>query len=141
MTEIRLTRNYAAPPERVWTAFTDPAEFAAWFWPRTLTPVVELDVRVGGRWRVSSASEGMAVGGEYAVIEPPERLVMTWRWDGEETETLVTLVLAPLAGGGTALDLWHERFDGAVDRDPHAQGWLDCLSRLPGHLEGATEAG
>jgi uncharacterized protein YndB with AHSA1/START domain len=68
------------------------------------------------------------------VVEPPTRLVFTWQWLGEPETTQVTIELTP-TDGGTALLLVHERFATATGRDEHAQGWQDCLDRLPGFLE------
>jgi uncharacterized protein YndB with AHSA1/START domain len=59
---------------------------------------------------------------------------MTWRWDEDPTETLVTIELDE-APDGTALTLVHERFSDDVERDQNAQGWSDCLDRLPAWLE------
>jgi uncharacterized protein YndB with AHSA1/START domain len=138
MTELAVKRTLAYPVERVWRAMTDPAALAAWFWPQRFNPTVEVDLRVGGRYRIDGPAAGMAVSGEYVTVEPPHRLVFTWTWDGEDTETLVTVELADTAEG-TELSLRHERFDagaaGAAARDLNAQGWHDCLDRLPAWLE------
>lgn len=133
MTEPTVTRTLNAPPERVWRALTDANELAAWFWPPSWASTVEADVRVGGRYRVASEVGGMAVGGEYVAVEPFERLVQTWRWDGEDHETLVTTTLTP-SGDGTLVTILHERFATDEDAANHRQGWDDCLDRLPSHL-------
>ena len=136
MTELTVTRDLSAPPERVWRAFTSPEELAAWFWPATLSAVVTVDLRVGGRYRVASESAGMAFGGEYIAVEPVARLVKTWQWDGDDDETLVTITLTPTADGGTELTIVHERFASDEDVTSHLQGWNDCLDRLPAFLAG-----
>jgi uncharacterized protein YndB with AHSA1/START domain len=133
MTELRITRVLAAPPERVWRAFTDSAALSAWFWPERFGTTVEADVRAGGRYRIDGPGAGMAVSGEYVAVEPRSRLVFTWRWDGEPDETLVTLEFRP-APAGTELVITHERFADDADRDNHAKGWADCIDRLPGWL-------
>lgn len=127
---LRLTRELSARPEHVWRAFTEPAVLAAWFWPQRFATTVEADLRVGGRYRIEGPGAAMAVGGEYVVVEPLERLAFTWRWDGAPAETLVTLHLAA-AGEGTELTVVHEGFPDEADRDEHAKGWSDCLGRLP----------
>ena len=75
--------------------------------------------------------------GVYREIEPPRRLVFTWRWeDGEgpkEGETLVTVELHE-RDGGTELVLTHERFADTDARDGHEQGWTSALNRLEAHL-------
>jgi uncharacterized protein YndB with AHSA1/START domain len=130
MTELTINRTLAAPADRVWAALTDPAALAAWFWPRRFAPTAEVDLRVGGRYRIDGPAVGMAASGEYVTVEPPHKLVFTWVWDGEPGETLVTIELTP-AGTGTELTLRHERFADDAGRDSHAQGWHDCLDRLP----------
>jgi uncharacterized protein YndB with AHSA1/START domain len=132
-TELRLRRTLAAPPERVWRALTDPAALATWFWPERLAPTAEVDLEERGRYRVASASAGMAVTGRYVEVTAPRRLVCTWSWDGGDTETLVAIDLAP-AGDGTDLALVHEGFADESARQDHVRGWSDCLDRLPGWL-------
>ena len=134
MTSVQITRVLAAPPERVWEAFTRPETLAAWFWPARLKPTVSAEVRVGGAYRIEGT--GMAVSGVYLEIEPLRRLVFSWRWDSDETESLVTLEFEA-SGGKTVLALRHDRLAGDADRDNHAQGWNDCLDRLSS-LEGIS---
>jgi len=134
MSTLQISRVLPAPPDRVWRAFTDPVALATWFWPERFATTAETDVRVGGRYRIDGPGADMAVSGEYVAVEPPSRLVFTWRWDGEAEETLVTLVLTP-AGTGTELAVTHERFGDDAGRDNHAKGWSDCLDRLPAWLE------
>ena len=130
MSELIITRTLAFPVDRVWGAMTDPVALAAWFWPQRFNPTAEVDLRVGGRYRIDGPAAGMAVSGEYVTVEPPHKLVFTWAWDGEDDETLVTVDLTATADG-TELSLRHERFVGDEQRDQHAQGWHDCLDRLP----------
>jgi uncharacterized protein YndB with AHSA1/START domain len=128
---LTLTRVLPAAPERVWHALTDPAELAAWFWPERLSPAVS--VTTAG-FRIEAGAAGFAVSGSYVDMDPPHRLVFTWRWDAAPAEeTLVTVRLEP-ADGGTLLTLVHERFTDTTDRDNHLTGWEDCLDRLPAHL-------
>jgi uncharacterized protein YndB with AHSA1/START domain len=128
MTELTIRRTVPAATERVWRAFTTD-ELAAWLWPSTWGMTAEVDLRVGGRYRVVSESKGMGVSGAFITVEPTSRLVQTWQWDGEDDETLVTIILEP-EGGGTALTIVHERFADEQTRDEHLQGWNDCLDRL-----------
>lgn len=135
MTRLEITRTLAAEPERVWRAFTDPVALTAWFWPH-LAAVVEVDLRVGGSFRITATkgpTDDFGVSGEYVSVEPPHRLAFTWRWNGEPQETLVTIGIAATADN-TVLTLVHERFADEAARDAHAQGWHDCLDRLPAVL-------
>jgi uncharacterized protein YndB with AHSA1/START domain len=132
-TRLQLRRTLSAPADRVWRALTDPAALEAWFWPDRFSATAETDLRVGGLYRIASTAAGMAVSGQYIAVDPPHRLVFTWRWDGEADETLVTVELRP-AAAGTDLLLTHERFIDDTQRDEHAKGWSDCFDRLPGWL-------
>ena len=130
MTALTVTRTLRAARPRVWRAWTDASEFVAWFWPTRFDTVGEVDARVGGRWRLASSVAGIGVSGEFAAVEPHARLVFTWRWDADETETLVTVTFADSGDGGTILTIVHERFDTQDEAESHQQGWNDCLDRL-----------
>ena len=137
MNGFTLTRDIAAPQDRVWSAFTDATEYAAWIWPEAWETKCEIDLRVGGVFHVESATRELSVHGNYVEVEPIDRLVLTWRWTGETRESLVTIGLEP-TDVGTRLTLTHEHFEDDEQRDLHVQGWSDCLDRLPGYLEATT---
>ena len=79
--EVVLTRVFDAPRELVFEAWTDPRHLARWWGPKGFTnPVCEVDLKVGGAWRiVMRARDGVEYpcGGVYREIVPPERLVFT----------------------------------------------------------------
>jgi uncharacterized protein YndB with AHSA1/START domain len=133
---LRLSRSFAAPRDRVFRAFTSPAQLAKWWGPKGFTvPACTLDVRVGGAWRtVMRSPEGKdhIVSGVYREIVPPERLVFTWGWEedgarGHETVVTIELFETP---GGTRLELTHERFETEDSRNAHRDGWSSCLDCL-----------
>lgn len=124
MSEFRVQRVVDRSVEDVWAAFTDADALAAWFWPPRFQTTVEIDLRVGGSFRVASESAGMAVTGEYSEVRAPERLVHTWRWEGDDDETLVTMTLLPV-DGGTGITILHEGFPDSrrfVARAPEETG-------------------
>ena len=129
MAEFRVQRVVAKPVEEVWTAFTDADALAAWFWPPRFQATVEVDLRVGGAYRIASVPAGMAVSGEFTEVEAPGRLVQTWRWDGEDEETLVTMTFLPV-DGGTGITILHERFADPEQAAQNELGWNSCLDRL-----------
>jgi uncharacterized protein YndB with AHSA1/START domain len=96
--EILLTRDFDAPRELVWDAFTKCDLIKRWYGPPGWNLVeCDMDVRVGGAYRwVSRSDEGesMTVVGEFREVTRPERIVMTERFDeawyeGESTVTTV----------------------------------------------------
>ena len=133
---LRLSRSFAAPRERVFRAFTVPAQLVKWWGPKGWSaPACTLDARPGGAWRtVMRSPEGQdhVVSGVYREVLPPERLVFTWAWDeegGRGHETVVTIELTETPGG-TRLELTQGPFESEDRRDRHNQGWsssLDCL--------------
>ena len=132
---LALVRKLDAAPGKVWRALTDPEMLKQWMAPDPATrcTVAEIDLRVGGRYRiVMSPAEGEDhdVRGAYREIVPNKRLVYTWAWKTTpERESLVTIELRA-AGGGTELTLKHEQFADEQARDKHQHGWTACLGGL-----------
>jgi len=133
MSSLTVTRTLQASPERVWAALTTP-QIANWLWPSAWNTRAEADLRVGGSYSIGSDVAGLVVSGTYVVVSPFRRVVQTWRWDGEEQETLVTITLEPTDSDATDLTIVHERFHSPEERENHVQGWIDCLERLPWFL-------
>ena len=82
--EIRIERVFSAARDRVWKAFTDPKLLAQW-WGRGHKVVIEkLEVQRGGHWRFVERTDQGPQGfeGRFREVTPPERLVMTFEWDG-----------------------------------------------------------
>jgi uncharacterized protein YndB with AHSA1/START domain len=138
VSQIRDERRLAAPPEVVWQGLATADGLLGWFWPPSLDPRIEVDLRVGGRYRIASPVAGMAVSGEYTTVRPAERLEFGWHWDGEDVTSSVTVTLKPDLDGAT-LVVEHDRLaDSEVEN--HMKGWSDCLDRLPDWLAARTEA-
>ena len=128
-----VSRAVDAPPPRTWRAITT-GELAAWFWPPRFATTAQIDPQVGGGLRIHSEPMAMGVSGEVVELVDGERLLVTWRWDGEGGERLVAIDVAP-EGDGSLVTVVHEGFPTAHEAEEHAQGWRDCLGRLPAHLE------
>ena len=84
--QILITREFAAPAELVWKAFTTPELVKRWWHAnRGEITVCEMDLRVGGSWRfVTVSPDGFEVAfhGEYREIVPNERIVATEVYEG-----------------------------------------------------------
>ena len=133
---LRLTRTVAAPPARVFEAWTTPEDMVHWASPEGATlEKVEVDLRVGGSYLLAMKNaEGAhwTAFGTYKEIDPPNRLVYTWDWkekDHAMGDTLVTVEFNEV-DGGTEVVLVHEGFPAEEAKDGHLQGWTSCLDRF-----------
>ena len=85
-TEIRIEREFDAPRELVWEAYTEADSMAEWLGPHSSSMTVdELDLRVGGSYQWTAPPEGrrgVLFFGEFRVVEEPEVLESTFTWKG-----------------------------------------------------------
>jgi uncharacterized protein YndB with AHSA1/START domain len=125
-----ITVHLAAPPERVYVALTDAAALQAWYWPVSMTPQAFSHPEVGGGFGI--AANGAGFTGRYTELDPPRRIVQSWRWQGDDHDSRVTIDLAP-ADGGTDLTVVHDQVD-AETAEMYREGWQSCLERLPAYL-------
>ncbi len=134
---LEIRRIINAPPDRVYAAWTDPAQLKHWFGPEFVqTHDFVADVRVGGEYRwdlTSPEGERMTVRGEYRELVPGKKIVFTWKWDDDEIwENRTSIVIVELSDreGGTQLLLKHEQLPSEESRDRHNEGWNSVLDRL-----------
>ena len=131
---LTVQRRYHAPPEKVFSAWTDAKKLGRWFCPVACEPILaETEARVGGRYRIvvrAQSGEEHDVSGTFREVVPNRRLVFTWAWrTTPDRESLVTVELKP-DGDGTLLTLTHEQFFDEAARDRHQSGWSPILDRL-----------
>jgi uncharacterized protein YndB with AHSA1/START domain len=78
---ITISRDFRASRESLFRAWTTKEGIAAWWGPKGFrTDVRELDLRVGGRYHfvmIDADGNEYPVQGEYSVVEPPSKLVMS----------------------------------------------------------------
>jgi uncharacterized protein YndB with AHSA1/START domain len=129
-----ISRTYPATVERVFKAWTDANQLGQWFAPSDdCTSKANVDLRVGHEYRITITHKGgnvHTVLGTYRLIDPPRKLVYTWRWEGgPETDTLVTVDFTP-RGDATEVTVTHDQFADAETRAKHNEGWNGGLKRL-----------
>jgi uncharacterized protein YndB with AHSA1/START domain len=135
---FELQRRFRASPERIFRAWTQPAALREWWCPQGwVAGEIEIDLRVGGTYRIAmaragSAGAGVSVGGRFLEVRPPERLVYTWRWEGAFAEMPETVVTLELRGSSdeTLLTLQHDGFGESGSRQQHRSGWMAACDRL-----------
>jgi uncharacterized protein YndB with AHSA1/START domain len=144
VTSLTLVRRIKARPSIVFDALTAPEGIALWWGPDDGPVLVaETDPRVGGRFRIRfrmlDGSEHES-SGEYLEVVKPERLRMSWRWQGGEDpgESRVEIRLRAVAEG-TELTLTHSHLHDEETRRSHEQGWTGALAKLERHFALAAE--
>ena len=127
-----------ATAERLFMAWTQPEQLKQWWGPESVICVdAEVDLRVGGSYQiVNQLPDGklVCISGEFQVIEPPHKLVYTWRIEPESHAELVTVLFEPKTAGGTEVIVVHERIPNKTARDAHEHGWHGCLNGLAEYL-------
>lgn len=138
-TTLRLERTFEAPAEDVFDAWTNPEVLRRWWaaGPQWSTPLAEVDLRVGGRYRLSMEDPATGaihtVGGEYREVQRPDRLVYSWCWElgGEQSDEVSTVMVEFREDSGrTTVVLEHTNLPSATSRDQHRSGWEGCLENL-----------
>jgi len=141
---LALQRHYPVAPEKVWRAWTDAEAVKRWWGPGPGEPVslAELDVRVGGRFRiVFGGPDGKMheCAGVYQEVVPNRRLVFTWHWPNSTPERVsVVTILFQAAGKGTELVFKHEQLFDEKARDDHKRGWSASLDKLAEFFKGTA---
>lgn len=144
--EYTIGRDYPAPRELVFQAWTDPEHLAAWFGPYGFTTPIEritVDLQPGGRWDVTlvGADDSEApLGGTYREIAAPERLVFT-TGDPDNTEqavaSIVTVTLTD-RDGATEMTFHQAGYHTPAEHaDAARAGWEQFFDRLDEHLSDA----
>lgn len=133
---VRLHRVLRAPPERVYRAFLDPGAMVKWLPPHGFTGQVhEMDVRVGGRYRMSftnfSQGQSHAFGGEYLELVPGERIVHTDRFDAPDPSgEMKTSITLKAVFCGTELNVVQEGIPAMIPAEACHLGWQESLQLL-----------
>ncbi len=141
--ELVLERIIAAPPEKLYRAWTEPALLKQWFAPKPwTTPVVETDLRPGGSSLfVMKSPEGQDFPnrGIYLEVVPNKRLVFTdafvKAWEPSEKPFMVATITFDDLGGGKTRYTARVRHWSAADRETHEKmgfhtGWGQCADQL-----------
>jgi len=126
---IRITRDFAATPEQLFRAHTDPKLFAQWCGPESTTTRIERwDATSGGAWRYTAVQGDHEFGfhGSFHEVRP-DRIVQTFTFDGQpDGVALETLTFEDLGDGRTRL---------------HAQSLVDSIADRDAWLQSGMETG
>jgi uncharacterized protein YndB with AHSA1/START domain len=103
---IHIHRDFAATPEQLFRAHTDPELFARWIGPGHRRPTItHWDPTDGGsfRYELDEGDDTQSFRGSFHTVRP-DRLVQTFTWEGmPDTVALETMTFEDLGGGRTRL--------------------------------------
>jgi uncharacterized protein YndB with AHSA1/START domain len=140
VTSFTLVRRIKAQPTIVFDAVTTAEGIANW-WGPDAGPVLlsESDPRVGGKYRLRFRKlddTEHECSGEFLVVDPPRRVVLSWRWvvGGDDPgESRVEITLRAI-GDGTELTFSHSLLHDESTRRSHEWGWTGALDKLDAYL-------
>jgi uncharacterized protein YndB with AHSA1/START domain len=126
--QILIEREFDAPKELVWRAYTEPELVRKW-WHANCgeMTVCDIDLRVGGGWRyVMVTPDGVEVAfhGEYREVVPYERIVSTEVYEAVPDAEAVDTIEFTEADGRTTITLLvqHQRKE---HRDMHIESGME----------------
>jgi uncharacterized protein YndB with AHSA1/START domain len=140
VTSLTLVRQIKAPQGIVFDAVTTADGIANW-WGPDAGPVLlsESDPRVGGKYRLRFRKlddTEHECSGEFMVVDPPRRVVLTWRWleGGADAGVSQVEIVLRAVGDVTELTFTHSRLQDETARGSHEGGWIGALDKLRGHF-------
>jgi uncharacterized protein YndB with AHSA1/START domain len=117
---VRITREFDAPPAKVFRAHTDPELVVQWQGPHAVEARIDhYDCRTGGSYRYVHTHDGAEYGfhGSFHEVRPAELIVQTFSYEGfPDGVALERLVFEDLGGGRTRLTAT-SLVDSFADRD------------------------
>lgn len=141
---LNLDCTLDAPPEEIFRMLTEETELVKWWGPHGFTiPAAEVNITEGGRYRFRMApsdGEPFHLSGEFLEIDPPWRLVYTFRWEEptpDDRETVVDLALGS-TGEATRLVLSQGPFLTEERLALHRNGWTESFEKLQAVLGSRT---
>jgi uncharacterized protein YndB with AHSA1/START domain len=125
---VVVERIFNAPVARVWKALTDVDEMREWYFD-----LKEFKPEVGFEFAFVVEHEGNTYDHRCRIIEviPQKKIAHTWRYEGHEGESLVTIELFP-EGDKTRLKLTHTGLETfpktpAFARENFEKGWTTII--------------
>ena len=105
--QIVTTRNFDAPRDLLYRAFTEPDLLAQWLGPRRYTMTIErFDPRDGGTWRYVHADDAGHAYGFHGVFHgdpSPDGIVQTFEFEGAPGNVQMDTVTFEEHDGGTTV--------------------------------------
>jgi uncharacterized protein YndB with AHSA1/START domain len=132
----RVERVLPARPERVYDAWLEERSLRAFMCPHPGEATeVAVDPRVGGSLRVlmTFADHQTEITGTFVALDRPERVSFTWHNESHESDSVVTVLLAPHGGDQTHMTIIHSLLPAPLVSG-YQSGWTSIAERVAGHL-------
>lgn len=152
--DVHVVREFDAPIERVWAAWTRPEDLRAWWGPTGFTcPRAEADIRVGGRIFVTMRAPhewgGLEQHSTWSIteMEAPRLLRYVFRFADAEGNSITPaeagipaagvpdrgrheVQLSSIADGRTRLEMTEHGYTTTEARDMSQGGLEQCLDKM-----------
>jgi uncharacterized protein YndB with AHSA1/START domain len=134
--KVQLHRVIAAPPQKVFRAFTEPDAMASWLPPYGFVAKVHsMDVKEGGSYKMSfinfTTGNGHSFGGTYLEIKPNELIKYTDKFDDPNLPgEMITTIQLKAVSCGTELIAIQEGIPSVIPTEMCYLGWQDSLDKL-----------
>lgn len=122
---LTLTVTVDGDLDRVFNAFSDPADVSRWFTTRH-----EATVKVGGEYRNADGDRG-----RYLAVEPPDLLEFTWENATHCPDTSVRVSFRESDGRGVVVKLVHSGLATRRDVEDMTAGWSWALDSFKSYVE------
>lgn len=139
--KVQLHRVIAAPPQKVFRAFTEPDAMASWLPPYGFVAKVHsMDVKEGGSYKMSfinfTTGNGHSFGGTYLEIKPNELIKYTDKFDDPNLPgEMITTIQLKAVSCGTELIAIQEGIPSVIPTEMCYLGWQDSLDKLKKMVE------
>ena len=134
-----VRRRIKSTPERLFAAWTQPALLMSWWGPAGVDcPATEIDLRVGGSYRIANRfpdGNVIWIEGIFEAVDAPHRLVYSWKLATQNGPPERVTVCFVADGAFTEVVVTHERIASEAARTTHEYGWTGCLDELVQFIE------
>tara|TARA_Y100001938_G_scaffold44561_1_gene61828 strand:- start:499 stop:945 length:447 start_codon:yes stop_codon:yes gene_type:complete len=137
MHEFKIDVTLDASLPFVFAAFHEPEYLSEWFAPGdcSVTQIMS-DFKEGGRYRIKMMDPSgieMSLTGEYVTILANEQLSLSWAWEDDMEESVMTSVdihFEKTEEGNIRLVFIQQGFLNKQECDQHNYAWMSCLEKL-----------
>ena len=134
---VNVSKVVDAPNAKVFDAWLNPESVTKWMCPgeTVVVPDPKIDAQVGGKFdfTMKVGDQVLPHGGEYKIIDRPQKLQFTWVSAGTNNfDSVVTISFESMGDKETKVILHHAFLPTEESKMDHTGGWtriVDCLAK------------